>query len=241
MNGQGPAASAADSFDDDHNNRKFALKEYWNERFETEESYDWLLTLRDIEENLLPLLPPARSACKILMVGCGNSSLSRDLYELGYTSITNIDFSEVVIKKMSDKHRVTHPGMQWVVADMTDMALQFPCCGLFDVIVDKASMDALVVVEEDVWNPQQEVVESVHRYLQECSRLLSTREGSKMIQITFHQPHFRSKYLSGARHLQRGGADTSAHSGFSEVYSWTLSHSTIASNVFDYFLFVMSR
>ena len=230
--------------DDYHNNKKFVLKEYWDERFKTEESYDWLLTLDDVEEHLLPLLPCTNS--RILMVGCGNSSLSRDLYELGYTNITNIDFSEVVIRKMAQRHAETHPLMGWIVADMTDMTAQFPASGLFDVIIDKASMDALVVVEEDVWNPQETVIENVHRYLSECSRLLDSKAGSRMVQITFHQPHFRSKYLSGARQLQLSGeaatgSSTSIDSGYSGVYRWALSHSTVASNVFDYFLFVMDR
>jgi hypothetical protein len=46
----------------------------------------------------------------LLMVGCGNSSkifvnkieLSEGLYKAGYENITNIDISDVVIKKMND-------------------------------------------------------------------------------------------------------------------------------------------
>lgn len=34
------------------------------------------------------------------MLGCGNSTLSRDMYDDGYRNIANVDYSSVVIEKM---------------------------------------------------------------------------------------------------------------------------------------------
>lgn len=39
------------------------------------------------------------------MAGCGNSRLSEEMYEDGYTDITNIDISRVVIDQMAERTR----------------------------------------------------------------------------------------------------------------------------------------
>lgn len=41
----------------------------------------------------------------ILMVGAGNSRLSEDMFDDGYTTITNIDISRVVIDQMIARYR----------------------------------------------------------------------------------------------------------------------------------------
>ena len=45
------------------------------------------------------------------MVGCGNSQLSADMYDVGYKNITNIDTSEVVIRQMISKNLADRPTM----------------------------------------------------------------------------------------------------------------------------------
>lgn len=41
----------------------------------------------------------------ILMVGCGNSRLSEDMFDDGFTTLTNIDVSRVVIEQMIARYR----------------------------------------------------------------------------------------------------------------------------------------
>lgn len=41
----------------------------------------------------------------ILMVGCGNSRLSEDMFDDGFASLTNIDVSRVVIDQMAARCR----------------------------------------------------------------------------------------------------------------------------------------
>jgi 2-polyprenyl-3-methyl-5-hydroxy-6-metoxy-1,4-benzoquinol methylase len=57
---------------------------------------------------------------KILMVGCGNSKLSSQMYQNGYKNIINIDISPTVIEQMKQ----LFPQMAWEVMDATKMAFQ---------------------------------------------------------------------------------------------------------------------
>jgi len=127
------------------------------------------------------------------VVGCGNSPFSYDLYDKGgYTNITSIDYSENVIAAM----RMKYPRLQWVCADMTKLndGDMFPA-DYFSCVIDKAAMDALMSDEGDVWNPSVVVVESCWDMCRGISDVLKG-EGY-FLQISFAQPHFRVKYLSG--------------------------------------------
>ena len=53
----------------------------------------------------------------MLQVGVGNSKLQIDMALDGYTSITSIDFSEVVIEQMRQNQRQHLPQLQYAVAD----------------------------------------------------------------------------------------------------------------------------
>lgn len=54
------------------------------------------------------------------MVGCGNSKLSQDLYDVGCQRITNIDISPLVIQQMTDSNK-TRPAMTYVHMDATQV------------------------------------------------------------------------------------------------------------------------
>ncbi len=50
---------------------------------------------------------PEDKQSRLLIIGCGNSSLGHDLYEDGgggYKNIDNIDYSAVVIERMAKKY-----------------------------------------------------------------------------------------------------------------------------------------
>lgn len=51
------------------------------------------------------ILQYVRKDDNILMVGCGNSRLSEDMFDEGFTTITNIDVSRVVIDLMIARYR----------------------------------------------------------------------------------------------------------------------------------------
>lgn len=54
--------------------------------------FDWFKKYSDISQHLAPLIP--NKDARILMLGCGNSTLSRDMYDDGYHNILNIDVNE---------------------------------------------------------------------------------------------------------------------------------------------------
>ena len=92
---------------------------------------------------------------RILIIGCGNSSLGFDLYkEGGFTNIDNIDYSDVVIERMTEKHTEQAEQLRWHTMDMMQMTFED---GLFDVVIDKATMDVIVTDNKDPWNPSEEV------------------------------------------------------------------------------------
>ncbi|XP_078524130.1 EEF1A lysine methyltransferase 4 [Lissotriton helveticus] len=157
-----------------------------------------------------------RTEDRLLVLGCGDSSLSYDLFQKGYTSITNIDYSPVCIEAMSRQHADCH-GMAWTVMDAR--ALAFPNES-FDVVLEKGTLDAMMVEERDPWNVSPQTAELLDKVLKEVSRVL--RPGGRFISITFAQPHFRK------RHYAQPG------------YSWSISCSTYGSD-FHFFFYVMRK
>jgi len=181
------AASAAVLYNPvPHNNRTYADKAYWEERFSHESSYEWLTGF----EELQPILTShIHRNDRILVVGCGNSELSGDLYRAGYEDITNIDFSSTVIQRQRERH-AHQPRMKWLCMDM--LAMTFPPSS-FTVVLDKCTMDALTTREGSPWSPSPPTRSSVHLLLSSISALLPP--GGRYIQVSFSQPHFRLRYL----------------------------------------------
>ena len=77
-------------------------------------------------------------------MGCGNSSLSSDLYSAGYGDITNIDVSSPAIEKMQQQFAALP--MRWLVMDATSMTFKSDS---FGVSVDKGTLDAMMSSHAD--------------------------------------------------------------------------------------------
>lgn len=96
---------------------------------------------------------PSRLDCRILILGCGNSTLGEDMMQDGWLGpITNVDFSDVLIAKMNQKYTDTfyqnflggapnHP-MRFICADMTQ-PMPF-ASESFDLIICKGAFDAVL-------------------------------------------------------------------------------------------------
>lgn len=119
----------------------------------------------------------------ILIPGCGNSSLSADLYDVGYQNITNIDVSEVVIKQMkaTNAHR---DNMKFIY--MNAMAMTFED-EQFNVILDKGTLDALMPDDEDGTKLD------IDKYFSEIKRVLKL--GGRFVCVSLLQSHILSKLL----------------------------------------------
>lgn len=96
---------------------EFQSKEYWDSFFAQrgDEAFEWYGSYADLRGFCLRHLT---THDKILMLGCGNSSFSADLYDNSYTSIVNVDFSEALIDSMRTQNLGARPLMSWEVMDM---------------------------------------------------------------------------------------------------------------------------
>jgi len=65
----------------------------------------------------------------------------------------------------------------------------------FDVVIDKGTMDAMMAVKGDVWNPPQQVIEDCTAEVNEVLRVLRPSLGI-FLYLTFGQPHFRKRFLT---------------------------------------------
>jgi 2-polyprenyl-3-methyl-5-hydroxy-6-metoxy-1,4-benzoquinol methylase len=121
---------------------EFRSREYWDAFFHERQRsgggvFEWYGDWRDVQSTLMPRLmkAPSRSPAdvSVLVVGCGNSSLSADMYDAGFTSITSVDFSEAVIAQMRASS-ASRPGMRWEVMNVKAMTLPDES---FDLVMDK--------------------------------------------------------------------------------------------------------
>ena len=93
-------------------NREYGDLSYWDDRFATEERFEWLVSFADVKNQLIPFLSVGS---KVLVVGCGNSSFSADMYDAGYTNMWSLDYSSVVIDAMKMRNGEKRPEMKWLV------------------------------------------------------------------------------------------------------------------------------
>ncbi|KAL0241519.1 hypothetical protein GEMRC1_006754 [Eukaryota sp. GEM-RC1] len=150
---------------------------YWVERYKKEPNtnFDWYLTFVNLKDILEPYL---RDDAKILVVGCGNSRLSYQLYEAGYQSIVSIDIAENVVEQMVEKYKESAPELEWQKMDVRK--LDFPS-ETFDLIVDKGTMDALLCGKDSFEN-----VLCAHKEINRC-----LKPQGIYVNITYGQPESR--------------------------------------------------
>lgn len=152
----------------------FRKKEYWDSFFEkrSEEAFEWYGEYAQLQRGLLgelglPAGAPAamlhklKKSVRVLVVGCGNSELSKQLADDGFSTLVSIDFSERVVDEMRRKH----PDMRWEVMDMTDMNAF--ASGSFDLVVDKGALDALMASDTP------EIRQDATKMLLEVQRVLA--------------------------------------------------------------------
>jgi 2-polyprenyl-3-methyl-5-hydroxy-6-metoxy-1,4-benzoquinol methylase len=140
-------------------NTVYSKVEYWNNRFIQEDNYEWIADYSTIKpllctvaEELGKRLNKPRERLSILMLGCGSSSLSIDMYNDNYKSQVNLDYSRVVIDKLLSRYsaeiKESAGRFNFVLGDMTKLEQTFRD-EKFDIILDKCALDALLVEEKD--------------------------------------------------------------------------------------------
>ncbi|KAG6550172.1 hypothetical protein Mapa_008129 [Marchantia paleacea] len=160
--------------------KEFSTAKYWDSFFKARggKPFEWYGEWKDIGKLFLAQCGVSKdSKEKVLIPGCGNSTLSADMYDAGFTDITNIDFSRVVISEMLRQHVRSRPRMRWLVMDMTKM--QFSDSS-FDVVVDKGGLDAILGEPEDESTAGVSLLSEVKRVL---------RPNGRLVVITLAQQH----------------------------------------------------
>ncbi|CAK9093673.1 eEF1A lysine and N-terminal methyltransferase (eEF1A-KNMT) (Methyltransferase-like protein 13) [Includes: eEF1A lysine methyltransferase [Durusdinium trenchii] len=110
---------------------QYGKAEYWEERYTRDpEPFDWYQRWAGLKDTFTEFAQPSHA---ILMLGCGNSRLSEEMYEEGYHSITNIDLCMTVIKAMQEKYR-DKPGLTY--KQMDGRSMELPDAN-FNVVIDK--------------------------------------------------------------------------------------------------------
>jgi EEF1A lysine methyltransferase 4 len=170
-------------------NKDYGTIQYWQDRYTKDEGiFDWFGGYSPGLQAKLEALIPLGSS--ILHLGCGNSELGQEMYAR-YPNIVNLDYSEKVIALM--RSRTAHLSqMKWIVGDIFEL---YNAVGdeLFDVALDKGTLDALLTSKHDPWDPEVEIVENIEAYMKQVYDHLEP--GGSFIHITFVQPHFRRRFL----------------------------------------------
>ena len=176
------------------NSKTYSEKSYWDTRFQTEASHDWLATYAQLRPLLLPYIRPAS---RILILGNGNSPLPLALASDGFLHVLATDYSEVVVERM---RAAQAPTVSWACADMLRLPeAPLPHAGAYDCVIDKGALDAIVSAQGDSWAPPAADLAASHAVCAGVAALL--RPGGCFICVSFSQPHFRTPHL-----LQREGA-----------------------------------
>lgn len=161
---------------------QFQLKSYWDQFFSKRSTpFEWYGEYMDLCHVIHKYVKAGNRA---LVVGCGNSKLSEDMYDAGITGITNIDISEVVIKTMGARNIEKRPQMVFTQMDMLVMSFSD---GSFDCVLDKGTLDAIYSNTDDV------TITKVNRMWSEVARVLKV--SGRYMCITLAQDHILSALL----------------------------------------------
>ncbi|CAF3972611.1 unnamed protein product [Rotaria sp. Silwood2] len=156
---------------------EFRSRDYWDQFFDKvgQEAFEWYSDFIDLANVLCKYI---KSRDEVLVIGCGNSTLSNDLYDTGIEHITNIDLSDKVIKQMKKQNETKRSNMKWLQMDARKMIFDD---NQFSVVLDKGTIDALMS------NRSEQVVSDIDQILQQVDRVL--RMTGRFICITLAQKH----------------------------------------------------
>ncbi|KAF1434150.1 Methyltransferase-like protein 13, partial [Spheniscus magellanicus] len=161
---------------------EFGSARYWDRFFRQrgQRPFEWYGAFPE----LCPVLQKyVRPRDKVLVVGCGNSELSEQMYDVGMCEdIVNIDISDAVIRQMQERSGSKRPKMSYLLMDMLQM--DFPDAH-FQVVLDKGTLDAVLTDEEEA------TLAKVDKMFAEISRVLQV--GGRYFCVSLAQTHVLKK------------------------------------------------
>uniref|UniRef100_A0A8B9J9N1 eEF1A lysine and N-terminal methyltransferase n=1 Tax=Astyanax mexicanus TaxID=7994 RepID=A0A8B9J9N1_ASTMX len=123
---------------------EFSSADYWERFFRKrgEKAFEWYGDYNSLCGVLHKYIKPKD---KVLVVGCGNSELSEQLYDVGYRHLTNIDISETVVSHMNQRNVQRRPDLIFEQVDATQTGYEN---GSYQAALDKGTLDAMASEEE---------------------------------------------------------------------------------------------
>uniref|UniRef100_A0A8C4DJ52 eEF1A lysine and N-terminal methyltransferase n=1 Tax=Dicentrarchus labrax TaxID=13489 RepID=A0A8C4DJ52_DICLA len=151
---------------------EFSSAEYWERFFKKrgEKAFEWY---GDYNKLCGVLHKYIKVQHKVLVVGCGNSELSEQLYDVGYKHLTNIDISETVVTHMNQRNTERRPGLTFQQVDATQTPYEDAS---YQAALDKGTLDAMASEEEGAL---------ARNMLTEVGRVLSV--GGRYVCVTLAQ------------------------------------------------------
>ncbi|CAG5116730.1 unnamed protein product [Candidula unifasciata] len=168
---------------------EFSQPDYWNRFFQKRGKipFEWYGEYPQLHTVIHKYITPANL---VLIVGCGNSALSENMYDNGLQHLFNIDISDIVIQQMTDRHKSKRPKMVFHKMDVTEMTYPDE---YFNAVLDKGTLDALLVSED------ADVVANVQAMFGQIARCLKL--GGRYIIISLLQDHVQKVLLNFFTHL----------------------------------------
>ncbi|KAK9519242.1 hypothetical protein VZT92_021983 [Zoarces viviparus] len=123
---------------------EFSSAEYWERFFKKrgEKAFEWY---GDYNKLCGVLHKYIKVQDKVLVVGCGNSELSEQMYDVGYKHLTNIDISETAVTHMNQRNAERRPGLTFQQVDATQTPYEEAS---YQAALDKGTLDAMASEEE---------------------------------------------------------------------------------------------
>ncbi|NXA34160.1 MET13 protein, partial [Eudromia elegans] len=162
--------------------RDFGSAAYWERFFRRrgQRPFEWYGALPELRAVLRRYVRPRD---KVLVVGCGNSELSEQMYDAGLCEdIVNIDVSEAVVRQMQERSASRRPRMSYLLMDALQM--DFPDA-LFQAVLDKGTLDAILADEDAA------TLAKADRMFAEISRVLQV--GGRYLCVSLAQAHVLKK------------------------------------------------
>ncbi|GFY49836.1 eEF1A lysine and N-terminal methyltransferase [Trichonephila inaurata madagascariensis] len=163
--------------------KDFGSKDYWNEFFAKQKSqpFEWYGEYDSLSDVLDKYIHPKN---KVLVIGCGNSKLSADLYDVGICNSISVDISASVINQMKERYGRDRPKMSFEVMDVFKLPFEE---GSFSVVIDKGTLDALLT------DTSQEVNDRIDTMFSQIDKVL--HNGGRYLCFSLLQEHVLNKLL----------------------------------------------
>ncbi len=163
----------------------FSREEYWNKFFRyRKDSFEWYAEYEELKHVLNRYIKQNDS---ILVIGCGNSSLSADLYDSGFKDNTSIDISAIVVNQMIDKYNKNgeRNGLKFQSMDVFDLKFSDNC---FNVVLDKGTLDAIASDDSN------QSISNINKMFEQIDRVIKTY--GRYLCVSLLQSHILKELLN---------------------------------------------